>query len=74
MTTKYTQQHVGMIHYSSYWRTYSLVLDVDGIYITELDKFGEINHNGEHKVRRHCTQLDHGDKFMTVAEFYQKIK
>ena len=71
---RYLPCHVGMIHYNSYWRTYSLVLEVNGSHVTELDSFGEINHTTEHRVRRHCTALDAYDRFYTVAEFAALIK
>ena len=67
---KYTKEHIGMIHWSSYWRTYCLVLDVDGDDVTELDSFGKINESSNHKIRKHRTALDDGDKFYTIEEFY----
>ena len=67
---KYTKEHIGMIHWSSYWMTYCLVLDVDGDDVTELDSFGKINESSNHKIRKHRTVLDDGDKFYTIEEFY----
>ena len=67
---KYTKEHIGMIHWSSYWMTYCLVLDVDGDDVTELDSFGKINESSNHKIRKHRTALDDGDKFYTIEEFY----
>jgi len=70
---KYTKEHIGMIHWSSYWGTYCLVLDVDGDDVTELDSFGKINESSNHKIRKHRTALDDGDKFYTIEEFYNLI-
>ena len=67
---KYTKEHIGMIHWSSYWSTYCLVLDVSGDDVTELDSFGKINESSNHKIRKHRTALDDGDKFYTIEEFY----
>jgi len=67
---KYTKEHIGMIHWSSYWSTYCLVLDVNGDDVTELDSFGKINESSNHKIRKHRTALDDGDKFYTIEEFY----
>lgn len=63
---------VGLIHWSDYWGTYSLVLDVDlnSLTITELDSFPEIG-GGTSTIRRHSTALNDKDKFYTAAEFYQ---
>lgn len=68
--TPYTPDMVGCIHYSKYWRTCSLILDVKGSVITVLDCFGEVNHGNDHKVRVHQTPLHYGDKVMTANEFF----
>tara|TARA_Y100000296_G_scaffold79074_1_gene102584 strand:+ start:13 stop:264 length:252 start_codon:yes stop_codon:yes gene_type:complete len=70
---KYTKEHIGMVHWSSYWSTYCLVLDVDGDNITELDSFGKINESSNHKIRKHHTALDEGDKFYTIKQFHNLI-
>lgn len=69
----YSKKHVGMIRYCSYWRKYSLILDVNGMWVTELDAFGEVNHGNAHKTRKHCTALSSKDKFYTVSEFNQLV-
>lgn len=71
-TQSYTPDMVGCIHYSSYWRTYSLILEVNGSVITELDSFGEINNGDDHNIRTHRTALSAGDKIMTTNEFYHQ--
>lgn len=71
---RYLPEHVGMVHYCSYWGKYSLVLEVDGYFVTELDGFGEVNHTNEHRLRHHCTSLKPNDRFYTVAEFAELIK
>ncbi len=67
---KWCKSHIGMIHYSDYWGTYSLVLDVDldTMNITELDNFGDTNHLAA-LVRIHCTPLDENDNFFSIPEF-----
>ncbi len=68
---QYEQRHVGMVHYSAYWRTYSLILDVtQERWVTELDSFGPINSGCAPKVRHHISAMDHGDRMYTVAEYY----
>ena len=70
----WNKEHIGMVHWSSYWSVYSLVLDVDsdGV-ITELDSFGEINHSDRHRIRTHNTVLSEKDKFYTMEQFYNLI-
>jgi len=70
---KYTKEHIGMIHWSFYWSKYSLILDVDGDEVVELDSFGKINESTNHKIRRHHTALDRRDKFFPVENFYNVI-
>tara|TARA_R100001530_G_scaffold100685_1_gene70010 strand:+ start:131 stop:376 length:246 start_codon:yes stop_codon:yes gene_type:complete len=70
---EYTKDHIGMVHWCSYWSTYCLVLNVDGDNITELDSFGKINESSNHKIRRHHTALHKRDKFYTVEQFYNLI-
>lgn len=68
------QSHVGLIHWNSYWKTYSLVLSVsfvDGI--VELDNFGGINY-GSAVVRHHNTALNKNDKFYTIKEFSEMVQ
>lgn len=72
-TAKYKPEYVGMIVYSAYWHTYSLILNVNGSIVAELDSFGEINHCNKHSVREHYTALCYGDKLLTVEEFYEQI-
>lgn len=72
---RWNKSHVGMIHRSSYWGTYALILDVniERGEITELDKFGGIN-RGKGQVRKHGTQLDEDDVFFTVSEYFELLK
>ncbi len=65
---------VGLVHYSAYWGRYSLVLNVNGYTVTELDGFAGVNqHPTNAQVRTHQTPPDKGDKFLTVAEFYAQV-
>ena len=71
---RWSPEHVGMVRYSSYWGKYSLVLHVDGFWVTELDGFAGVNqHPTNAQVRNHCTPPEREDKFLTVAEFYAQV-
>ena len=67
----YSNDNIGMIHWSAYWDTYSLILSVNDRNITELDSFGRINDTDGHKIRTHCTRLSKKDRFYTIQEFFQ---
>lgn len=68
--------YIGCIHYSQYWHKFSLVLNVsdDGMLITELDAFGEVNHTHEHTIRTHRTAIKPDDAIMTITDFYALLK
>ena len=70
---KWDKSHVGMIHYSDYWKRYSLILNVsdDGT-VTCLDEFN-IHGYRNHAIRSHATKIDKRDRLMTVAEFFSEL-